>query len=347
MESPSVAILNPRSSILSSKQAFTLTELLIVIALIVLLLAMAVPAFNFISGGRSIDAAQNVVSAMLGRARARAIETERYAGVAFYLDPVTGKSTMTIVVQRDGDATVGGEDPYLNYKGWKESTSQATVQYKKGQEVIAIVADGDPNSPSAVPNGSTIPPDENRMITKKFVCLQDHDAVASTRPPNATYWGTAQQKFLDFDIDAESETIPVGVGVQLVNDTKGVAGADRYVRTGVVLFDGRGRFDSIPYAIRANGAWGKRLFPSGGGVDIGDPTPTLYSQLGIALYDLSAFKDAGWTENDTALTNGTIPAYGNAATATETAVGGEEEWLDKNGLLLSINRYNGTLVRGE
>jgi prepilin-type N-terminal cleavage/methylation domain-containing protein len=96
-----------------SSRAFTLTELLIVIALIVLLLAMAVPAFNFISGGRSIDGAQNVVSAMLGRARARAIETERYAGVAFYLDPATGRSTMTMIIQRDG--AISAEDPFDIY----------------------------------------------------------------------------------------------------------------------------------------------------------------------------------------------------------------------------------------
>jgi hypothetical protein len=283
---------------------------------------------------------------MLGRARARAIETERYAGVAFYLDPVTGKSTMTIVVQRDGDATVTGEDPYLNYKGWS-----ADATYLQGQEVIAIIEDGTANSASLLPPLSANKQSENRMRVQKFVSLQNNNK--GHRPPNQTdpnnepgdaWWGTASQKFVDFDIDAESETVPVGVGVQLVNDTKGVANADRYVRTGVIMFDGRGRFDSIPYAIRANSSWGKRLFPAGGGTDIGDPSPpTLYSQLGVALYDLSAFKEQAnndGTENDLFAT---IPSYGPGV-ANEA---NEENWLDKNSLLLSINRYNGTLVRGE
>jgi prepilin-type N-terminal cleavage/methylation domain-containing protein len=334
--------LNPEPRTLNPR-GFTLTEVLIVIALIVLLLALAVPAFNFITGGRSLDAGQNVVSAMLGRARARAIETERYAGVAFYLDPKTGRTTMTIVVQRDGDANVFGEDPYDNYKGWNKAAT-----YAKGQEVIAIIKDGDPNSKYPDPNSSVSSgyPLENRLRVQKFVSKQNAntnhhppDQTAAGTPPEDVWWGPAEQKFIDFDIDAESETVPVGVGVQLVNDTKGNANADRYVRTGVILFDGRGRFDSIPYAIRASGAWGQRL---GLTTDI-DLTPSLYSQLGVALYDQAAFKDQPGdvgTENDTLFN---IPNYGSGPTGEPA----EETWLDNNSLLLSINRYNGTLVRGE
>jgi len=46
---------------------FTLTEILIVIGLIVLVIALAVPAFNVMTGGRSVDAAMNTLSAVLGR----------------------------------------------------------------------------------------------------------------------------------------------------------------------------------------------------------------------------------------------------------------------------------------
>src|SRR4051812_29047662 len=78
---------------------FSLTEILIVIALIVLILALALPAFNFITGGRSIDGAQNQISAMLGRARTEAIGLQEVRGLLFYIDPVNGRLNCTIVKQ--------------------------------------------------------------------------------------------------------------------------------------------------------------------------------------------------------------------------------------------------------
>src|SRR5205085_2377658 len=77
--------------------AFTLTELLIVIGLIVLMLALALPAFNAITGGRSIDGAQNQLSAFLGRARAEAIGLQEVRGVMFFIDPASQRVTAAIV----------------------------------------------------------------------------------------------------------------------------------------------------------------------------------------------------------------------------------------------------------
>src|SRR5213592_2939679 len=66
---------------------FTLTEILVVIALIVLLLVLAVPAFNLITGGKSIEGATNQLSAALGRARAQAIGLQKPTGVMFFIEP--------------------------------------------------------------------------------------------------------------------------------------------------------------------------------------------------------------------------------------------------------------------
>ena len=94
-------------SLLSSRCAFTLTEILIVIGLIVLLLALAMPAFNFITGGRSIDGALNQISAFIGRARAEAIGLQEMRGVMFFVDPATpDRVSMTLVkptAARPGD----------------------------------------------------------------------------------------------------------------------------------------------------------------------------------------------------------------------------------------------------
>ena len=96
---PAHALVNWQSAIgnRQSRPAFSLTEVLIVIALIVLILAMALPAFNFITGGRSVEAATNQISAMLSRARTEAIGLQEIRGVMFYIDPVTNRQMMTLV----------------------------------------------------------------------------------------------------------------------------------------------------------------------------------------------------------------------------------------------------------
>jgi prepilin-type N-terminal cleavage/methylation domain-containing protein len=103
-------------------RGFTLAELLIVIALIVLLVAMAVPAFNFITGSRSVDGAQNQIAAFLGRARSEAIGLQEVRGVFFFLDTRTDRVNMTLVRSvPKPDNTLG--DPWL---GSELTASRAT-----------------------------------------------------------------------------------------------------------------------------------------------------------------------------------------------------------------------------
>lgn len=79
------------------RRAFTLTELLIVIGLIVLLVALAVPAFNLISGTRSIESAENQISAFVGATRAEAIGLQEKRGVFLFVDPGSDRLTMVQV----------------------------------------------------------------------------------------------------------------------------------------------------------------------------------------------------------------------------------------------------------
>jgi len=76
---------------------FTLIELLVVISIIVLILALAVPLIGSLRGGRSVDAGENIASAMLQRARSRAIGIQQRRGVLFFDDAVTGKTGMLLV----------------------------------------------------------------------------------------------------------------------------------------------------------------------------------------------------------------------------------------------------------
>jgi prepilin-type N-terminal cleavage/methylation domain-containing protein len=99
-------ILNRSEPTASQRRGFTLIELLVVISIIVVILALAVPLFSVLRGGRSIDAGQNIVSAMLQRARARAIGIQQRRGVFFFDDAVTGKTGMLLVKVLDGTPNV-------------------------------------------------------------------------------------------------------------------------------------------------------------------------------------------------------------------------------------------------
>lgn len=78
------------------RRAFSLAELLIVIGIIVLVLAMAVPAFNALTGSRSIESATNAISASLSRARLAAIQAQQPRGLVFYRDANNDRIAMAL-----------------------------------------------------------------------------------------------------------------------------------------------------------------------------------------------------------------------------------------------------------
>jgi len=330
-----------------SRRAFTLIEILIVIALIVLIIALAVPAFSYITGSRSVDAGENLVSAMLSRARGMAINSSQPVGVAFFRDPVTDRSGMAIVVsasQRQGlsDEAAGLEQ----YKAWRAADEKGQpVTYDQGDVVCAL---------EKVNDGSF-----SKMVTRLYVSKDKGNT--NNRPPNATWWGTLDESELDTMIGLEFQYLPAGVGAQTINDPDPVptAGAptprDRYLRNGLILFGGDGALLARKYVIvrppvtdtdrthlyymmgfdqRAQPPAAALNFQSVG-TNANFP---LYSQLGVVLYDEENFRTAGGSQSD--------PTNDNVNYST-TGEAGEEQWIDNNALSLMINRYNGTLVRGE
>lgn len=78
------------------RRAFSLAELLIVIGIILLVMILAVPAFNFITGARSIEAADNTISAALARARLIAIRDQAPRGLVFYRDVDTDRVAVAV-----------------------------------------------------------------------------------------------------------------------------------------------------------------------------------------------------------------------------------------------------------
>lgn len=87
---------DPRSIPIDRRRAFTLVELLVVIAVIILSLVIIVPAFGRIVESANYSAAVNRVNAAITLARAEAMKGKQ-AGVVFYFDIETERTTLYIM----------------------------------------------------------------------------------------------------------------------------------------------------------------------------------------------------------------------------------------------------------
>lgn len=97
------SISRPSARSIRTPGGFTLTELLIVMAIIVLALLMAVPAIRALTGSKSEAAAQNTISAFLARARTDAIGLQHVQGVLFYIDRANDRVTCVEVQETAPD----------------------------------------------------------------------------------------------------------------------------------------------------------------------------------------------------------------------------------------------------
>ena len=132
--------------------------------------------------------------------------------------------------------------------------------------------------------------------------------------------------------------------------------ADAYLRDGVIMFDAAGRLSQQSYVLAYNGLLGSTINLMNGtaGLNVAIYTTTsppfplgytapqpLPSSFGVVLYDRDAYASQKFPTIDPTFSGSN---YSTGATPSESDA---ELWLDTNATPLLINRYNGTLVRGE
>jgi len=314
---------SPRAS---SQRAFTLVEILIVIGIIVLMVGLAIPAFNAISGSRSVDSAANTISAFVGRARLEAIGLQETRGIFFFTDPVS-RDTKVALVRSAGTIPVTLTENNVLLLDLTEGKDLLTLPSGVG---VQFVDDCSFNTSTGARNDDGFLGFNQNYFVRGSVGATV--IPAGSVPPAIQYGGVilfdAQGRqvvqsyaFKTRSVDGTGVFQPTLMGRRFftVDNTEI---EEKNARTQIIAVP-----DIVPW--QTQGATGSLT-----------PPRAVRSQVGFVLFDKSTFEARGYKVTDPQLNS--IPYQSDPD--DETA---EERWLDENATVYLINRYNGTLVKGE
>jgi prepilin-type N-terminal cleavage/methylation domain-containing protein len=297
-------------------KAFTLAEMLVVMGIILVFIAMAVPAVRSLTGGSSISAARNSMASLMNRAREEAVGIQDIRGVLFFVDPASDR-VVGVICQA---ATI--QDSNL--------TSQGIVLL------------------DAVPGRDSLPLPLGVRLQMMF----------NGTNPSSSQTG-ADDRYLGFNPLNSTSGNPPFVG-------------------GCILFDGNGKLIVRQYGFQMSqpGPTGNFIasnlctmlsnaYPaagltstsgtiSNGGssafIPTGAPATAPYSQLGLVLFDYDQFKTQGFSDLDADINGKGYTSAGSIVEGSVTQAQSEqleETWIDQHSTPVLINRFNGTLIRGE
>lgn len=294
-----------------ARGGFTLTELLIVMGILVLLLAMAVPAFRAMSGQHSVAAAQNNISAALVRAREEAVGIQEHRGILFYLDKNTDRVVAALVRQVPVRASTSSTFPSTEV--WLDlSPTQDILMLPVGIRAQAILG--------SVQMNTGTPPTRK---TDGYLGFNGIPVPVTVGKPQT------------------SGTTDTAVGAMILFDGEGRLVNKGY---GFARFDMNDQPTPMFYLLMGQGAaipsLNNRTDVPVNFVGSANPPVAVQSQFGLALFDVEAFRNSGYSDGD--------PVIDPAITYTGVTPNesDEEAWTDQNATPILINRYNGTLIVG-
>lgn len=359
----------PIGAVRRGRGGFTLSEILVVITIIVIVATLTVPVFNVLSGSRSIDGASNTIGAMLARARQEAISRQRPIGLAVFTDTVRDRVAVALVsspLPWQPDTTYVRGDVVSVVSTLETDPRGAparTYFYVCHTTHTSATSMNDPFSPDRMPRSTS--PGTIRWNFLRAGSPHNPDAPLLTESPPRRY---GLPSYVSIVPGTDIMYLPRGVGAQVLVSARTTTGGqlDRYLHAGVIFFGPDGRLmPEQTWGVLFNGvdlpdATNQDLTSSRLGMLIRfdsnpassadstniDPVPSLTSDrlrggLGVILFDRQAYLSQGFPLWDAMLD----PSRSfDAGTPSERT---KETWLDANGTLLLVNRFNGTLLRAE
>lgn len=174
------------------KNGFTLIELMVVMAIIVILILVAVPSIKAITKGNGVVQSNNMIRAALANARAAAISQHRPAGVIFfeetnqYSNPVNRNQTAMQLMIQDPTQSSGTQFMYYSKERQYLPSGLAVATLSDDNATLFRTAGNSNNNNTA----RIILFDENgQMVLRSGLSTVAPSGTAGTYPQAYGDWG--------------------------------------------------------------------------------------------------------------------------------------------------------------
>ena len=318
-----------QSSNIRRRAGFSLMEVMVVLVIMAILLLIALPVFSYITAARSTESGTNLAAAMIGRARALALNRQDSVsiGVLFYSQPDEDRDVLQLVEVAPTQSTIA----LGRYASWEQS-----AQY--------YGPNADPTMPPNpdIANRSTqdrdlISPLQNRPIVKQYVAKQDslNQTPPTTGSPfNNAYWDINQAgNVTPVLLDTEAQNLPHGVRIKVMKRI-----GTPYASPGIILFDKQGHVSIQKWGI-VNGS----NAAANGSNSVTDGGEMLLKAMGQPLDSTGKYTEIPITGDR--VTGLGIAIYNEKdLTVDKTDVTAVNNWVDQNATQLTVAPQSGELV---